>query len=147
MSRVYELPTHLEVEDKLIAGLSTRQLLRLLIGASLAYGVWDQLPWVAQEIRLAIALVAATIGVVFALLKPHGRTLDSWLMAALLFVALPRQLVWRPGVTQQHAAQPDRADWGELELQPEWLDGALTATGEDSTERSPFNLRFIGGRR
>jgi hypothetical protein len=135
------------VEDKLIAGLSTRQLLRLLIGASLAYGVWDQLPWLAQEIRLASAVLAAAIGVVFALLKPHGRTLDSWLMAALLFIALPRQLVWRPGVTQQHRAQPDQADWSELELRPEWLDCVVTATGKDSTERSPFNLRFIWGRR
>ncbi len=44
MPRVYELPTHLGVEDQLVAGLTARQLLRLVIGASLAYGVWDQVP-------------------------------------------------------------------------------------------------------
>ena len=32
MTRVYELPTHLQVEDQLIAGLTVRQLLRLMIG-------------------------------------------------------------------------------------------------------------------
>jgi len=42
MPRVHELPTHLQVEDVLLAGLTARQLLRLMIGASLAYGLWDQ---------------------------------------------------------------------------------------------------------
>ena len=36
MPRVYELPTHLQVEDALIAGLTARQLVRLLLGPSLA---------------------------------------------------------------------------------------------------------------
>ena len=51
MPRVYELPTHLQVEDALIAGLTTRQLLRLVIGGTLAYGLWDQaVTWL--QIRL-----------------------------------------------------------------------------------------------
>ena len=33
MPRIYELPTHLQVEDVLIAGLTARQLVRLMIGA------------------------------------------------------------------------------------------------------------------
>ena len=49
MPRVYELPTHLQVEDQLIAGLTARQLLRLVIGGSLAYGVWDQAAWLPNE--------------------------------------------------------------------------------------------------
>jgi hypothetical protein len=32
MPRVYELPTHLQVEDQLIAGLTARQLVRLMMG-------------------------------------------------------------------------------------------------------------------
>ena len=68
MPRVYELPTHLQVEDVLIAGLTARQLVRLMIGASLAYGVWDQAGWQAQDVRLAVAVVLAVIGVLFALL-------------------------------------------------------------------------------
>ena len=42
MPRVYELPTHLQVEDVPLVGLTARQLLRLMVGASLAYGFWDQ---------------------------------------------------------------------------------------------------------
>ena len=87
MPRVYELPTHLQVEDQLIARLTARQLLRLVIGASLAYGVWDQLPWLPDEVRLGITMVLVAISVLFALVQPGGRGLDQWLMAGLLFMA------------------------------------------------------------
>jgi hypothetical protein len=122
MPRIYELPTHLEVEDQLIAGLTARQLLRLMIGASLAYGVWDQAPWLPQEIRLGLAGALAVAGVVFALLQPRGRSLDGWLLAAALFLLLPRRLVWRPGAAQQRKPRPDQAGWADLELHPEWVE-------------------------
>ncbi len=122
MSRVYELPTHLQVEDQLIAGLTARQLLRLVTGASLAYGAWDQASWLPQEVRLAMAGVLALAGVLFALLQPGGRPMDKWLLAAALFVVLPRQLVWRPGTAQsRRPQQQQQAGWAELELHPEWL--------------------------
>jgi len=122
MPRVYELPTHLEVEDRLIAGLTARQLLRLVIGASLAYGVWDQLPWLPQEARLAVASVLAITGLMFALLQPGGRPLDQWLLAGLLFVLLPRRLGWRPGSALVRESSCGRDAWAELELHPDWLD-------------------------
>jgi hypothetical protein len=62
MPRIYELPTHLQVEDVLIAGLTVRQLVRLMIGSSLSYGVWDQAVWLPQEVRLALAAVLACAG-------------------------------------------------------------------------------------
>ena len=121
MPRLYELPTHLQVEDQLIAGLTARQLLRLMIGASLAYGVWDQVVWLPQEVRLALAVGLAVIGVLFALLRPGGRPLDQWLLAGLLFVVLPRRLVWRPGAAPQHRPPREPSGWAELEPRPTWL--------------------------
>jgi hypothetical protein len=121
MPHLYELPTHLQVEDQLIAGLTARQLLRLVIGASLAYGVWDQVIWLPPEVRLALAAVLAVIGVLFALLRPGGRPLDQWLLAGLLFVVLPRRLVWRPGMMLPPQSPGEQPGWAELELQPDWL--------------------------
>ena len=121
MPRVYELPTHLQVEDVLIAGLSARQLVRLMIGASLAYGVWDQAGWLAQDVRLAVAVILAVIGVLVALLQPGGRPLDQWLLAGVLFVVLPRRLVWRPGAVLLRQPPREQPGWAELELRPEWL--------------------------
>src|SRR6266851_7975219 len=121
MPRVYELPTHLQVEDQLIAGLTARQLLRLMIGASVGYGMWDQVSWLPQELRLTLALVLAVIGVLFALLQPGGRPLDQWLLAGVLFIVLPRRLIWRPGAVLLRKLPREQPGWAELELHPEWL--------------------------
>ncbi len=121
MPRVHELPTHLQVEDVLIAGLTARQLLRLMIGASLAYGVWDQAGWLPQEVRLSGAAVLAVAGALFGLLQPGGRPLDQWLLAGVLFVVLPRRLVWRPGAVLLHQPPREQPGWAELDLHPEWL--------------------------
>ena len=56
--------------------------------------------WLPHEVRLGVAVVIAVAGLLFALLQPGGRPLDQWLLAGVLFVALPRRLVWRPGTTQ-----------------------------------------------
>ena len=85
MPRVYEIPTHLQVEDALIAGLTPRQLLRLVAGASLAYAVWDQLTFLPVALRGGITVGAAVLGVVFALVQPGDRPLDQWAFAAALF--------------------------------------------------------------
>src|SRR3981081_4260671 len=99
MPRVYELPTHLQVEDVLIAGLTARQLVRLMVGASLSYGLWDQAIWLPQELRFSLAAAISVAGLVAALVQPGGRPLDQWLLAGVLFLALPRRLVWRCGAT------------------------------------------------
>src|SRR5579859_6870513 len=140
MPRVYELPTHLEVEDQLIAGLTARQLLRLVLAASLAYAAWDQVRWLPQEIRLAIAGVLCVIGFVFALVQPRGRSLDGWLLAAALFVVLPRHLVWRPGSALVRQPRPEQAGWAELELHPTWL-GAEHSREPALSESSPGHRR------
>ena len=132
MPRVYELPTHLQVEDTLILGLTARQLVRLMIGASLAYGLWDQAVWLPVEVRLPLALALATLGVLVALVQPAGRPLDQWLLAGLLFVALPRRQVWRPGALELRQTAREQLGWAELALEPAWVD--LDAEpGADST--------------
>jgi hypothetical protein len=138
MPRIYELPTHLQVEDELIAGLTARQLIRLVIGASLAYGAWDQARWLPEEVRLPLAAVLAVIGVLFALVQPSGRPLDQWLLAGLLFVVLPRRLVWHPSAALLRQPSREQAGWAELELRPEWVE----ATADRDLELSaPGSLR------
>jgi hypothetical protein len=99
VSRVYELPTHLQVEDDVILGLSVRQLVRLSVGASLAYGVWDQAQWLPDRVRLSLTVVVTVIGAVCAVVQPKGRPIDQWALAAVRFAIEPRRLGW-------HAAAP-----------------------------------------
>src|SRR5207245_964575 len=106
------------------------------------YGVWDQATWLPEDIRLVLAMVLAVIGVLFALLRPGDRPLDEWLLAGLLFVMLPRRLVWRPGAVLLRQTPREQAGWAELELHPEWLateaDGQLETPGPVS--RRPLAL-------
>jgi len=135
MPRVHELPTHLQVEDVLLAGLTARQLLRLMIGASLAYGLWDQAVSLPVPIRAGLAVVLATAGVLLALFQPGGRPLDQWVLAALLFALLPRRLVWRPGEPDIHKSSQPQSGWAELTPQPEWV--GLEATDDPDGGRTP----------
>jgi len=121
MPRVHELPTHLQVEDVLLAGLTARQLLRLMIGASLAYGLWDQATSLPIPIRAVLATVLAGAGVLVALFQPGGRPLDQWVLAALLFAFLPRRLVWRPSEPDNRKSSRPLSGWAELAPRPEWV--------------------------
>src|SRR5687767_14904880 len=94
MPRVYELPTHLQVEDALLLGLTPRQLVRLAVGASLAYGAWAQAAGLSTGLRVTLTVVLALLGLLLALVRPGGRPLDQWLLAALFFAVQPRRRQW-----------------------------------------------------
>lgn len=102
--RQHEIPTHLDVEDKLLFGLTMRQFLYVLAGSSIAYGLWEQTVGALLLVRLAIAGVCLSVAVGLALLHPLGRPLEEWLLAGLLFASSPRSSSWRP-------REPDPADW------------------------------------
>jgi PrgI family protein len=123
MSRAYDIPTHLQVEDALIAGLSPRQLLRLVAGASIAYAVWDQLTFLPTAVRAGLTAVAAVLGVVFALVQPGGRPLDQWALAAFMFILSPKHWRWR---ADARAPQPDYAEpeeeWADLLPPVDWVE-------------------------
>src|SRR5215207_5739016 len=105
MPRVYELPTHLQVEDALLLGLTPRQLVRLAVGASLAYGAWEQAAALPPRLRITLTAVLALLGLLLALVRPGGRPLDQWLLAALLFTVQPRRRLWAR-VSSAWAATP-----------------------------------------
>src|ERR1051326_4611113 len=122
MSRVYEIPTHLQVEDALIAGLTPRQLLRLAAGASGAFAVWDQLAFLPTGLRAGVAVSAAVIGVAFALIQPGDRPLDQWMFAAALFLMSPNRWRWRqPDLLESETAEPDE-EWSEFAAPISWAD-------------------------
>jgi hypothetical protein len=144
MPRIYELPTHLQVEDVLIAGLTARQLLRLMVGASLGYGLWDQAVWLPQELRMGLAAAIVIAGLAVALVQPGGRPLDQWLLAGLLFVALPRRLVWRSGAALLRQPTREQSGLAELALHPGWVDLEERPTDPDpgvERPRRPFQRR------
>ena len=100
----HEIPTHLEVEDKILGTLTVRQLLFLAVGLSLSYGLWgllhqlavspgQYLPIVAQ---IALAAIPALCTLVLALAQPGGRPLEEWLLAIARYAGQPKVCIWRP---------------------------------------------------
>src|SRR5262245_29869701 len=113
-ARHHEVPTHLNVEDKVLLGLTVRQFLYVLVGCSAAYALWDQLGSSALGARLIAAGLCAALSLALALMRPAGRALEEWLIAALLFAASPRRSTWRPGDPEVADWRPVAGTWHEL---------------------------------
>jgi len=100
----HEIPTHLNVEDKLLFGLTMRQFLYVLVGSSTAYSLWDQTLLLPQPLHVGVPGACLLVAAALALLRPLGRPLEEWLLAGALFVASPRCATW-------NIPEPDVADW------------------------------------
>ena len=100
----HEIPTHLNVEDSVLLGLSARQLGTLMACAALAYRVWVQWPAVPVPVRAGLAAACLVVGLVVALVRPGGRPLEQWGLAGLAYLAAPRRATWS-------VVEPTLADW------------------------------------
>ncbi len=121
-ARQHEIPTHLNVEDKLIFGLTARQFLYVLVGCTLVYGLWDQLADAPFVLRGAAAAGCLSVAAAIALLRPFGRPLEEWLLAALIYVGRPRRATWQPREPNAAEWRPALAGWHELAPNPVWAE-------------------------
>jgi PrgI family protein len=118
----HEVPTHLDVEDKVLFGLTVRQFLYLLVGSSASYALWGQAAAQGDGLRVAGAGVSMAMALAFALVRPAGRALEEWLVAALVFVASPRRATWQPVEPLAADWRPAGAGWQELTPSLVWAE-------------------------
>jgi hypothetical protein len=126
MPIVYEVPTHLNVSDTIVFGLGAHQLVRLAAGMSLGFLVWDQVSALPAELRLTLAGLLVAAGLACALLQPGGRPLDRWVIAAALYLAMPRRHVWRRAPAISRVAERDRSGWADSSPELDWTDRSAT---------------------
>jgi hypothetical protein len=122
----HEVPTHLNVEDRVVFGLTVRQFLYVLVGSSATYSLWEQAAWLADPLRVGMAGLSIAVTLAFALWRPADRPLEEWLAAACIYAASPGQATWQP-------AEPSPADW--LAGGPSWqeLAPSLSWAAEDDS--------------
>jgi hypothetical protein len=120
--RQHEIPTHLNVEDKLMFGLTMRQFLYVLVGASVSYGLWNQLADGPFALRASVVAACLLLTAAVALLRPYGRPLEEWLLAGCVYAATPRRATWRPRDPSPADWRPAAGAWHELTPSPTWLD-------------------------
>jgi hypothetical protein len=124
MHASHKVPTHMSMPDKVIFGLTARQLLILLIGCSASYDLWLQLhalsPATALGLmaRVGMAVVPALVATALALIAVAGRPLEVWLLVLLRYWQQPQTYVWRSVRT----------------LQQEERTSSSTTTGRDDDE-------------
>ena len=115
-----EIPTHLEVEDRILFGLTLRQGILLLLGAAIGYFTFaqsGQIPWFGAGnagtigsaghttanlqlslplvLRIALALFPLLGALALAVIQPAGRPLEDWLFAVARYLTLPKRCIWR----------------------------------------------------
>jgi hypothetical protein len=122
MIKHHEVPTHLDVVDKVLLGLSVRQFLYLLVGSSACYTLWEQSAGLAAPLRVALVAVSACVTLAFALLRPAERPLEEWLIAALAYAASPRQSTWQPREPHRSDWHPASGGWQELAPSLAWAE-------------------------
>lgn len=117
----HELPTHLDIEDKLFAGLTPRQLLLLMLGLGLSYSLWQRLHLLLPvPLVVVIALLPGMASLAFAALRPDGRPLEQWLLIRLRYHRMPKLCLpgtsssVTEGIDHPSASLADEAEWQAL---------------------------------
>jgi hypothetical protein len=121
-SRQHEIPTHLNVEDKLLFGLTMRQFLYVIVGCSVAYWLWDQAVNSPAVLRVTVTGVCLLLAAALALLRPFGRPLEEWLLAATAYASVARRASWRPREPELADWRPVSAAWHELTPDLVWAE-------------------------
>ena len=121
-NRQHEIPTHLNVEDKLVFGLTARQFLYVLVAASLAYGLWEQTAEAPEAVRGFVTLACLLVGAALALVRPFGRPLEEWLLAGVIYFARPRRTTWQLREPEAADWRPARTGWQELSPNLVWAE-------------------------
>jgi hypothetical protein len=86
-----KIPADVDRPDKVLAGLTTRQIGILAGTAALLWAAWVSLgPWFGVGGFVLVAVPVAGAGIAVALLRRDGLRLDEWVLAALLHLVGPK---------------------------------------------------------
>jgi PrgI family protein len=119
-----EIATHLEVEDRILFGLTLRQAIIVLVGLSVGYSAYAQLGRLGwplgpagahppQALCIVAGIIPALLALVCAVVEIGGRPIEEWALALVRYAALPKRYVWRSRPPQLDAeARGDGASGG-----------------------------------
>lgn len=124
----YAVPQFIEVEDKVIGPLTTRQFLYLVVG-----GVFLLIAWALADITLFIllALLTAAVVIPFAFIKVNGRPFENFITAAIKFYTSPQLRFWIKDI------KASKSEFSDANKRKRKISGGQTEeVGEKKFERS-----------
>jgi hypothetical protein len=89
---VHDIPTHLEVSDKLVFGLTAGQTLFCAAGVFVGYSLWRRLQMVGLPLLGSVPLagLAGLVLILLSLIRPEERSLDQWSFILLRYLFQPK---------------------------------------------------------
>ncbi len=93
-------PTQLGAPEKLIWGLTARQLFMLALGGSIGYRLWGHFAFLLAYgiagfgTRLLLACIPVLLAFALALIQLGGRSLEIWAILLLRYWGKQKQAVW-----------------------------------------------------
>lgn len=88
------VPADVDQPDRILFGMTARQIVILAIAGLLLYGMWSALlPVLPPVLLVAASIPLAALAVAVATIRRDGTGLDSWLLAAIRFARSPRRQV------------------------------------------------------
>ncbi len=116
-----EFPTFLNEQPTVVFGRTTRELLIIACGLTVAYTLWSNLnsllpsPWgmVVAIISIVITLIAS---LVIAMIPVASRSLEEWIVIWLFYLLEPKLYLFKPLDVEETAASSQFID-DEAQLQ------------------------------
>ena len=96
------VPLDVDLEDKLIYGLTPMRLAYLVVSLLAGFAVWSS-RWGPQPVRAGACLLVIGLGVVTAWGRWRARATDRWLSDIVIFVARRYCVEWTPSRGRREA--------------------------------------------
>jgi hypothetical protein len=86
-------PLDVDLEDKLLYGLTPIRLAYLVVGLLAAFAIWSS-PWAPSPLRVVTATAVVVLGVAVAWGRWRGRAADSWVADISIFALNTYRVSW-----------------------------------------------------
>jgi hypothetical protein len=91
----YKIPQNVQVEDKIVAFLTLRQLIICGLGGGIAYLLYITLqPNYYFEVWLPPVAIISLLTIAIAFVKINNNTFTKWVLLLIEFLANPRKRMW-----------------------------------------------------
>jgi ABC-type nickel/cobalt efflux system permease component RcnA len=87
------VPLDVDLEDKLLYGLTATRLVYLLVALLSGFALWSA-HWADQPVRAVACLLVIGLGAAAAWGRWHGRAADGWISDIAVFIARRYRLSW-----------------------------------------------------
>ena len=87
------VPLDVDLEDKLMYGLTPARLAYMVFAMLAGFGVWSS-TWSPMSVRAAVAIACISVGAVVSWGTWRGRAADMWIVDLVLFCVRTHRVTW-----------------------------------------------------